>query len=107
MELLNGRGSKLRTSGDVWLFGVMTWEIFSPNKYYDISIANVVAPGVKGTEQIVIAVMKFYKKGNHLPKPKHMRDDLYKIVKKCLKVHECDRPTFVDICSDMSKLLDA
>jgi len=81
------------TQSDVWSFGVVLYEIFT--------VGGSPYPGINGHE-----IANRLKKGYRMPKPKHVDQQLYKIMLQCWQQKPNDRPTFPTLKDKITDLLE-
>ncbi|KAM7446169.1 Endothelium-specific receptor tyrosine kinase 1 [Porites harrisoni] len=86
--LLYGRYT---TKSDVWSYGVLLYEIFT--------IGGSPYPQVDGRK-----IVSLLQDGYRMPKPKHVDDELYKIMKLCWLEDANTRPSFSELKIQLKKV---
>jgi len=82
---------KYYLESDVWSFGVVIYEVFDD---------GIVPYHLKSNEQ----VMEMVCNGEILPKPINGSDEVYEIMKKCMKMKRIERPSFETLIPDIQNL---
>ncbi|XP_043941266.1 tyrosine-protein kinase receptor Tie-1 isoform X4 [Protopterus annectens] len=82
------------TKSDVWSFGVLLWEIVS----------------LGGTPYCGMTCAQLYEKlphGYRMEKPPNCDDEVYDLMRQCWRDRPHERPTFAQICVQLSRMLEA
>ncbi|XP_051880588.1 tyrosine-protein kinase Mer isoform X2 [Pristis pectinata] len=78
---------------DVWAFGITMWEI--------VTRGMTPYPGIQNHE-----IYEYLQANNRLKQPSDCLDEVYDIMYSCWRLDPADRPTFSDLKSILSKVLD-
>ncbi|XP_044168126.1 fibroblast growth factor receptor 3-like [Acropora millepora] len=79
------------TKSDVWSYGVVLYEIST--------IGGSPYPRMEGTE-----IANLLQQGYRMPKPEHVNNDLYKIMKNCWHSEPEARPSFSDLTQQLKRM---
>ncbi|XP_072103077.1 tyrosine-protein kinase Mer [Mobula birostris] len=79
---------------DVWAFGITMWEI--------VTRGMTPYPGIQNHE-----IYEYLQANHRLKQPSDCLDEVYDIMYSCWRMDPVDRPTFSDLKSVLSKVLDS
>ncbi|XP_072912067.1 tyrosine-protein kinase Mer [Hemitrygon akajei] len=79
---------------DVWAFGITMWEI--------VTRGMTPYPGIQNHE-----IYEYLQANHRLKQPSDCLDEVYDIMYSCWRMDPVDRPTFSDLKSILSKVLDS
>lgn len=90
---------RFTTASDVWAYGVTLWEILTLAKVYPYSQLT--------DEEVIQNVQKTFhgqdKPFTFLPQPETCPDDLYQLMKQCWAKELEQRPSFVELHSNIAE----
>ncbi|XP_066024433.1 fibroblast growth factor receptor 2 [Pocillopora verrucosa] len=82
---------KYSTKSDLWSYGILLYEIFT--------IGGSPYPRMDGRK-----IANLLQEGYRMPKPQHLDDKLYEIMKKCWRDEPNLRPSFEELRNKLSKM---
>ncbi|KAK3704761.1 hypothetical protein QZH41_009758 [Actinostola sp. cb2023] len=80
------------TQSDVWMFGILLWEIFT--------LGGSPYPGIP-----VESLFELLKSGYRMQKPQNCPNELYCIMLRCWNENPNNRPTFTELRSEFDRML--
>eukprot|EP01097_Dermamoeba_algensis_P010804 TRINITY_DN80_c0_g1_i1.p1 TRINITY_DN80_c0_g1~~TRINITY_DN80_c0_g1_i1.p1 ORF type:complete len:296 (-),score=82.16 TRINITY_DN80_c0_g1_i1:82-921(-) len=93
-EVIEAEIRQCNEKTDVWSFGVVIYEVFT-------NCSHLPYKGL--TNQKIVGWLK---EGNRLEQPEQCPDWVYDLMMSCMKLHQEARPTFKEICIQMSENME-